>query len=169
VIEPHVRIRDLRPGDSLDELTLMIHAAYKRLGDLGLNYTAVDQDASVTRARAERGRCLVAEIEGRLVGTVTWYGPGGGRRCDWYRRREVAVFGQLAVSPDHQGRGIGSSLIAEVERQAGQAGALELALDTAEPARHLVDYYAGQGFRIVEHAQWPGKTYRSVIMSKRLM
>jgi GNAT superfamily N-acetyltransferase len=163
-----VLIRDIRSGDSLDELTLVIHAAYKRLGDLGLNYTAVDQDASVTRRRAERGRCLVAEIEGTLVGTVTWYGPGDGRGCDWYRRPEVAVFGQLAVSPDHQRRGIGSNLIAEVERQACQAGALELALDTAEPARHLVDFYAAIGFRIVERVQWPGKTYRSVIMSKSL-
>lgn len=111
----------------------------------------------MTRARAERGRCLVAEIEGRLVGTVTWYGPGGGRGCDWYRRPEVAAFGQLAVSPAHQGRGIGSNLIAEVERRARQAGALELALDTAEPARHLVDYYARLGYRVVEHAQWAGK------------
>jgi GNAT superfamily N-acetyltransferase len=163
-----VLIRDLRPGDSLDELTVMIHAAYKRLGDLGLNYTAVDQDASVTRARAERGQCLVAEIEGRLVGTVTWYAPGCGGPCDWYRRPEVATFGQLAVNPDHQGRGIGSNLIAEVERRAGQSAALELALDTAEPARHLVDYYARLGYRVVEHAQWAGKTYRSLIMSKRL-
>jgi GNAT superfamily N-acetyltransferase len=168
VTDPPVLIRDLRSGDSLDELTVIIHAAYKRLGDLGLNYTAVDQDASVTRARAELGQCLVAEIEGRLVGTVTWYGPGGGGACDWYRRPEVAAFGQLAVNPDHQGRGIGSNLIAEVERRARQAGAFELALDTAEPAQHLVDYYARLGYRVVEHAQWAGKTYRSLIMSKRL-
>jgi ribosomal protein S18 acetylase RimI-like enzyme len=72
------------------------------------------------------------------------------------------------VSPDHQRRGIGSNLIAEVERQACQAGALELALDTAGSARPLVDYYAAIGFRIVEQVQWPGKTYRSVIMSKSL-
>jgi hypothetical protein len=87
VTDPYALIRDLQSGDSLDELTLMIHAAYKRLGDLGLNYTAVDQDASVTRAPAERGQCLVAEVEGRLVGTVTWYAPGSGGPCNWYRRR----------------------------------------------------------------------------------
>jgi len=163
-----VLIRDLRPEDSVDELTEIIHAAYRNLGDLGLNYTAVDQDASVTRSRAERGHRLVAEAEGRLIGTVTSYGPGGGRGCDWYRLPKVARFGQLAVSPEHQGRGIGSNLIAEVERRSKEAGATDLALDTAEPALHLLDYYTRRGYLVVEHAQWAGKTYRSVIMSKRL-
>ena len=71
-------IRDLLPKDSVEELTEIIHTAYQRLGNLGLNYTAVDQDASVTRSRTESGHCLVAEAEAKLIGTVTWYGPGGG-------------------------------------------------------------------------------------------
>jgi len=149
-------------------LTEIVHAAYQRLGALGLNYTAVDQGASVTRSRADSGHCLVAEIEGRLIGTITWYGPGGGRGCDWYRRPKVARFGQLAVIPEHQGRGAGSRLIAEVERQSKEAGATDLALDTAEPAVHLIDYYARRGYVVVDHARWAGKTYRSVIMSKAL-
>lgn len=164
----HELIRDLRTADSVEELTEIIHAAYQSLGDLGLNYTAVDQDASITRSRAESGHCLVAEIEGRLIGTVTWYGPGGGRGCDWYRRPKVARFGQLAVRPQHQGRGVGSKLIAAVERQSRLAGATDLALDTAEPAVHLIDYYTRRGYLVVDLAQWAGKTYRSVIMSKRL-
>jgi GNAT superfamily N-acetyltransferase len=164
----HLQIRKLRTEDSVEDLTELIHAAYQRLGDLGLNYTAVDQDASVTRSRAESGHCVVAEIDGRIIGTVTWYGPGGGQGCDSYRRPKVARFGQLALSPEHQGRGGGSKLIAEVERQSREAGATDLALDTAEPALHLIDYYTRRGYLVVEHAQWAGKTYRSVIMSKRL-
>jgi GNAT superfamily N-acetyltransferase len=165
---PDVLIRDLRAEDSIEQLTELIHDAYRRLGDLGLNYTGVDQEASVTLARAQQGHCLVAESAGTIVGTVTWYEPGASQGCDWYCRPEVAVFGQFAVSPDHQGHGVGSSLMAEVERRSEKAGGLELALDTAEPAGHLVDYYARRGYRVVDHAQWDGKTYRSVIMSKRL-
>lgn len=44
-----------------------------------------------------------------------------------------------------------------------------MALDTAEPAQHLRDWYTSLGYRLVDYAQWPGKTYRSVIMSKRLI
>jgi hypothetical protein len=33
---------------------------------------------------------------------------------------------------------------------------------------HLIDYYTRRGYLVVDLAQWAGKTYRSVIMSKRL-
>lgn len=161
-------IRSLAETDSVTNLTKLLHDAYRRLGDMGLNYTAVDQDDSTTIRRIERGQCLVAERTGQILGTVTWYPPGTAGHCDWYRRPDVAVFGQFAVQPASQGQGVGSLLIAEVERRAREIGAGELALDTAEPATHLIDYYARRGFRQVEVAQWKGKTYRSVIMSKSL-
>ena len=44
----------------------------------------------------------------------------------------------------------------------------ELAVDTAEPADHLVAFYSRRGYRFIEFAQWPGKHYRSVILSKSL-
>jgi GNAT superfamily N-acetyltransferase len=163
-----ITIRDLDPSDSIAELTELLHQAYRPLGESGLNYTAVDQGPDTTRRRTERGHCLVAEQDGRLIATVTWYRPGSLEHCTWYRRPDVAVFGQFAVSPGSQRRGVGSLLIAEVERRARQEGAAELALDTAEPAKHLIDYYGSRGFRQVEVAQWKGKTYRSVIMSKTL-
>jgi hypothetical protein len=43
-----------------------------------------------------------------------------------------------------------------------------MAVDTAEPATHLVAWYARLGYRPVETVQWRGKKYRSVIMSKTL-
>lgn len=58
--------------------------------------------------------------------------------------------------------------MSEVERRAREEGAVELALDTAEPAQHLIDYYGRRGFRQVALTQWKGKTYRSIIMSKAL-
>lgn len=163
-----VTIRVLAPTDSVEDLTRLLHDAYRILGEMGLNYTAVDQDEETTFRRINRGECLVAELEGVIVGTVTWYRPQTLVGCAWYRRPGVAVFGQFAVHPQRQRSGIGSLLISDVEQRAQQAGASELALDTAEPAKHLIDYYARRGFREVETAQWNGKTYRSVIMSKTL-
>jgi hypothetical protein len=43
-----ISIRQLTSADSLEELTDLLHAAYKRLGDMGLNYTAVDQPVEET-------------------------------------------------------------------------------------------------------------------------
>jgi predicted N-acetyltransferase YhbS len=163
-----ITIRTLTSTDSIEDLTDLIHDAYRGLGDMGLNYTAVDQDVGTTFKRIERGECLVAEVDSAVVGTVTWYPPQTVDYCPWYRRPDVAIFGQLAVRPEDQGCGIGSALISEVERRARERGAGELALDTAEPAGHLIEYYGRRGFRAVETVQWKGKTYRSVVMSKRL-
>ncbi len=162
-------IRRLEAADSIGELTALLHAAYAILGQLGFNYTAVDQSEAVTRDRIARGDCIVATDADRLIGTLTFMAPG---RC-WpgtplYQRPDVAVLGQFGVHPDYQRRGVGLLLLRESEQMAERWGASELALDTSEGADHLIDWYRRQGYRIVEQAQWENKTYRSVIMSKYL-
>lgn len=44
----------------------------------------------------------------------------------------------------------------------------ELAMDTAEQAKHRIEFYERLGYRPVGWVQWPGKVYRSVVVSKHL-
>ena len=161
-------IRALAPTDSIAEMTALLHAAYARLGAMGFNYTAVDQTEEVTRRRIGNGDCLVAVEDGVLVGTLKFHAPGLSGGCPCYERPGVATIGQFGVLPDRQSHGVGSRLLQEAEKLAIAVGAAELALETSEGADHLVAWYERKGFRFVEHAQCEGKTYRSVIMSKRL-
>ena len=161
-------VRELAPTDSIADLTAVLHAAYARLGGMGFNYTAVDQTEEVTRKRISRGLCLVATDNCALVGTIMFHAPGQSAGCPCYERPDVATIGQFGVLPGRQGNGIGSRLLREAEKLAVASGATKLALDTSEGADHLVAWYEREGFRFVEHAQWEGKTYRSVIMSKQL-
>ena len=162
-------IRPINATDSRTAMTELLHAAYAQLGAMGFNYTAVDQTEEVTRKRIARGDCLVAvDADGTLVGTIMLHAPGRSSGCPWYERPEVASIGQFGVSPNRQAGGLGIRLLREAERLAIASGALELALDTSEGADHLIAWYKRQGFRFIEHAQWDGKTYRSVIMSKTL-
>ena len=161
-------IRRFGASDSIEELTGLLHRAYAALGTMGLNYTAVDQEESVTRRRVDRGDCFVASCGDVLIGTITVYRQGTLNVCEWYRKPGTAVFGQFAVAPSHQGKGIGGRLLDVAERRALEWGATDLACDTAEPATHLIDWYARRGYREVDHVQWEGKTYRSVVMSKPL-
>lgn len=161
-------IRLLQPTDSIAVLTELLHAAYAKLGAMGFNYTAVDQSEEVTRKRIEQGDCLVAVDDTTLTGTLMLYAPGRSKGSSWYERWDVAAIGQFGVLPGAQGRGVGNLLLNEAVRRATIAGAAELALDTSEGADHLIAWYERHGFRFVEHAQWEGKTYRSVIMSKAL-
>lgn len=161
-------IRQLEAADSISELTRLLHAAYARLGAMGFNYTAVDQTEEVTQNRIARGLCLVAVNDGVIIGTIMFYAPGRSSGCPCYERPDVATIGQFGVSPACQGSRVGTRFLREAERLALANGAAELALDTSEGADHLIAWYEREGFRFVEHAQWPGKTYRSVIMSKVL-
>jgi GNAT superfamily N-acetyltransferase len=78
----------------------------------------------------------------------------------------VAAVHQFAVHPEHQGSGIGRMLLQRAERWAKDSGFMELAMDTAEQATHLVELYTRLGYRHVGWVQWPGKVYRSVVLSK---
>jgi ribosomal protein S18 acetylase RimI-like enzyme len=161
-------IRPLRGDDSLDALTDLLHRAYARLADMGLRYMATHQDVAVTRKRVEQGQCLVAVNGATLCGTIIIKTAAQTKGSPWYDRPDVASIGQFAVDPAIQGRGLGRRLMALAEQSASASGARELALDTAEPATHLIAWYERLGYRHIEHADWGHTNYRSVIMSKTL-
>jgi GNAT superfamily N-acetyltransferase len=162
-----VELRRFDPSrDSYVALTALLHRAFTRLGALGLNCTCVDQTVETTRSRATRGDCYVAVCGGRIVGTMTLYAPDHDSPCELYRRDDIASLRQFGVEPMWQARGIGTLLIAFADHWAATRGYAELALDTPQPAAHLIAFYRGQGFRIVDFARFDGKRYDSAILSK---
>ncbi|MEQ5843854.1 GNAT family N-acetyltransferase [Paraburkholderia acidicola] len=152
--------------DSFDELTAMLHRAFARLGEMGLNCTCVDQPVSITQARALSGDCHVAVCDGRIVGTMTLYAPDRDSPCELYRQNDVASVRQIGVEPEWQSRGIGAFMLAFAEHWAATRGYAELALDTPQPAAHLIAFYRRQGFRIGDFMRFDGKRYDSAILHK---
>jgi GNAT superfamily N-acetyltransferase len=163
-----VSLRPWAASDSVARLTEFLHRAYAELASRGLRFNATHQDEAHTAKRIAGGQCWIAEIDGELVGTVIFRPPERAAGCPFFDRPEVATFEQLAVAPELRGRGIAAALLALCERLAREAGALELALDTAEPASDLCAYYARHGYRFVEFVRWDDTNYRSVVLSKRL-
>jgi GNAT superfamily N-acetyltransferase len=164
-----VVIRPFREeDDAIPPITCLLHSAYARLAEMGFRYTATHQDDEVTLKRLRRGSSLFAELDGEIVGTISLYAPEPESRCEWYRREGVHSFGQFAVRPDLQGGGLGSRLLQIVEDMARERAAAELALDTAEGARHLIEWYGRRGYREVDRVAWGTTNYTSVILSKKL-
>ena len=161
-------IRPLSSTDSLQELTELLHRAYARLAEMGLNYTAVDQSSEVTEQRIEGGQCFVAASGKKLVGTVVVKPTYHSSECEYFTKVGVAAVHQFAVEPEAQGQGIGKSLLLACEEWALVRGYKEIAMDTAEQATHLVTMYQRYGYQLVGHVQWPGKVYKSVVLSKAL-
>ena len=163
-----LRIRQFQDSDSIVELTALLHLAYARLGAMGMNFTAVDQTPEVTANRIRGGTCFVVDDGTQLVGTVLAKHNYTEHVCEYFTRPGVAIVHQLAVHPEHQGAGIGRMLLDHAEKWAIDSGCAEVAVDTAEPATHLVELYSRLGYKHVGFFQWPGKVYRSVVLSKPL-
>lgn len=163
-----VVIRPIMETDSLEELTELLHRAYRPLAEMGLRFFATYQTPADTRERITGAYCLVGLKDGELVATITYYGPQQSNGPDWYNRPDVAHFGQFAVDPTLKQEGLGGLLLSLVEEHARQCGIKELALDTSEKATHLIEYYTKKGFRFIQYHQWGVTNYRSVVMSKKL-
>lgn len=160
--------RDLLPGDSVTAITELLHEAYRPHALRGLHYQAANQDDATTRERLTSGESMVAELKGQIVGTVTLYAPNANAQCPTYRRSGVYKFGQFAVRPDLQRRGIGLKMIELMEKRACERGATHLGLDTAEQATHLIEWYERLGFQRADHIELPNTNYRSVVLLKEL-
>lgn len=161
-------VRLVRPTDSMEALTSLLHRAYAEQVAMGLKPLAGRQTVDVTRARSATGENFVATLGegGPLVGTILFQEKESAAFPEWFLRSEVAHFSLFGVDPAHQGRGIGGMLLRAVEQRAAELGKSEIALSYAEPDTKLAAYYAHRAYRFIQHWQWPYTNYRSVILSK---
>jgi GNAT superfamily N-acetyltransferase len=170
---PPITVRLIRPSDSMEELTNLLHRAYRAQVQMGLQPLAGRQDVETTKKRSLAGECYLAFDEAgsqapRIVGTILFHEVEDAKGPPWFQRKDVDSFSQFGVDPDLQGRGIGQRLLEMVERRAVECGAKELGLSMAEPDTGLMAFYKRRGYRFVEHWQWPYTNYRSAILSKQL-
>ncbi len=162
-------IRLLTAADSVEQLTGLLHRAYRPLRAAGLKYTAAEQPVDETARRFAAGIGAIATLNGAMVGTILLRGgPNLSSNSAWYQRSDVASAHQFAVEPKRQQSGVGSMLMDWAEEWARTNGYVEIAVETAEPLRKLIDFYLRRRYRPVETAQWRGQHYKSVILSKRI-
>ena len=164
-----IQLRELHAEDSIEQITEMLHRAFARLGEMGVSCSCASQTAEVTRKRISRGSCYVALQGERIVGTVTVYETDLASESAHYRDAQVASVRQLGVDPDFQGKGIGSALLQVARSWARRHGYSWLALDTPEPACHLIQYYSALGFKMAETLQFSGRPYRSVLFAQSVI
>jgi GNAT superfamily N-acetyltransferase len=143
-----LRIRDARSDDrgAIEAVTL---AAYKQYAALmPAHWEGYRRNILATLAAAQPDTQIVAEEEGRVVGTVLLYPagcvmarPGGGSNTlAW---PEVRL---LAGAPEARGRGVGVTLMHECIRRARQSGAAALTLHTTDIMQAAMRLYERLGF-----------------------
>lgn len=163
-----VAIRTLKESDSIEDLTVLLHRAYKAQIDMGLHPLAGRQSPEITHKRTHSGECLIATLDDRLVGTVLLQEVEDAGFPTHFLKPEVAHFSLLGIDPEMQGLGVGRKLLDATQARAREMGFSELACSMAELDTNLMRFYEKLDFRHVEWWQWPYTNYRSAILSKAL-
>jgi len=87
---------------------------------------------------------LVAELEGRVVGTVAVWRPGAPASEAWLP--EACDLRHLAIDPAAQGRRLSKPLLDEAERRARQMGAKYICLHVRRGNKGVANLYMGRGY-----------------------
>ncbi|WP_177181998.1 GNAT family N-acetyltransferase [Streptomyces sp. TLI_105] len=161
------KVRRFRNGDSVEQLTSLLHRAYADHAAAGRVFFASYQSPQDTQHRLSKGECWVAMNGDVLVGTVTVSAPhttpagypapaGGGS------------FWQLAVEPSQRGTGLGQRLLALAESRIIALGSTQVVIDTSSQATDLVDWYRRRGYESIGAWRWDVTNYDSIVLMKNL-
>lgn len=165
-----VEIREFTQSDDVVTLTHLIHSAYAPHAEYGLRYWGTHQSVDDTRKRISSGTCFLALIDGRVVGTGLFRPPQPQSPVELYRDPQVWTLAQFCVLPEFKGRGIGRAIHDHGLRFVEASGGLTIALDTAEPAKSLIEMYSSWGYKLVGSCDWrPNTNYTSVLMSRPIV
>lgn len=163
-------VRPIAAEDSLPLLTDLIHAAYAPHAARGLRYWGTHQTVEDTAKRFQSGQGFIAEVGGKILGTITLRGPQPQSPVALYRESNTWSFGQFAVRPSHQGQGVGLKLHDHALAFAVSHGARCIAIDTASTASALIAKYESWGYEVCGQCDWrPHTNYLSVLMSRPLI
>ena len=147
-----VTIRDAEEGD-YPEIARITREAYLGAGYFeNREHPYLRQVADVSY-RASRGTVLVAERDGRIVGSVTLMAHGDG--FEQVAREGEFEFRLLVVDPAVQRSGAGTALVAEVEARARRAGATAVVLTTGTDWVGPNELYPRLGYERAPERDWP--------------
>ncbi|WP_329581051.1 GNAT family N-acetyltransferase [Streptomyces sp. NBC_01361] len=165
--QENVRVRRFHEGDSVEELTFLLHRAYADHAAAGRVFFASYQSPQDTRHRLSKGECWVAIKNDELVGTVTVSAPHV-TPTGYPAPEGAGSFWQLAVEPSQRGSGLGHRLLALAESRIAALGSSHVAIDTSAAADDLVGWYLRRRYEPIGTWRWDVTNYESVVLAKDL-
>jgi GNAT superfamily N-acetyltransferase len=154
---------------SWEEITELLHPAFAERAEQGMKFTAVNQDVTTTINRVKDGLCLVALIDERLVGTLTFRFEKVSGTKKWYYETTYGYLSQLAVHPQYKRLGIGNELQKERLNLCYQNKVDASFLSTAYNAKPLIKWNLRMGAQQVDFVSFKNTNYYSVILRTPMM
>lgn len=160
-------IRDARP-EELDEVGQIIQKAYrqyeKNIPPPAWQYYI--EDSMNVRSRLAQSTLIVAEVDGKLAGTVTLYPEASHSTVEGWPKGWAGIR-LLGVAPPYRGFGIGRALMEECIRRCRKAGVKTIGLHTSEMMAVAKGLYERMGFKRVPKYDFH-PTPQNTVMAYRL-
>jgi ribosomal protein S18 acetylase RimI-like enzyme len=157
-----IRVRAVRPTEYALAGELVVEA-YRTLGDAG--DPAYERHLRDVAARVEDSDVLVAELEGRIVGCVTFVDRL--KPLSEVEDSDAATIRMLGVATDARGAGVGAALVRECIERAQHDGCRRVRLDTRTSMTGAQRLYERFGFRRDPEHDWspaPGVMLMSYVL-----
>ncbi len=153
-----IQIRGIHPDDAGEVLTIQRAAFVQEAQIYGsADMPPLTQTLDGLRAELEVNLGCVAVAGTRIVGAVRARRDG-----------DLLLIGRIAIAPDQQGEGVGSRLLAAVERRGADAGAREAELFTGSLSAANLRLYEREGYVESERVD-AGDGTAQVFLRKRLV
>jgi ribosomal protein S18 acetylase RimI-like enzyme len=136
-------IRNYRASDA-EELNRIAVAAFSQFQDSYEDWPAMRAIVSKASVLSDTGEVVIAESDGRLVGSVTYVGPNVAKAP--FFDPAWPVIRMLVVDPDCRGKGVGRALTNECIARAQRDRAPVIALHTSPIMTVALPMYLRMGF-----------------------
>ena len=163
------RIEILDKDFPYEEITELLHAAYKEHLDAGRNYKAATQTIEDTKQRLEGRFCVVAYDENnKLVGSVAFkiIERKPEEIHKWYEDGSAVYIEQMAVHPDYRDTNVMALMAIKGMKNEMAKKVGSWCSDTSVKAEHLVKAYVKMGFQIVDVVSWETTNYYSYVFRR---
>ena len=140
-------IRDAAEADDATVGELLVHAFLTQLAKKLPDVSYSPERLADLRNQSAKRACasvLVAEIDGRIVGTVSLYPAGASGSKAWIAG--AADLRLLAIHPEFQGRGLSGKLLDAAEELARRWGVPAICLHTRQGASGVAELYESRGY-----------------------
>jgi ribosomal protein S18 acetylase RimI-like enzyme len=146
MVRPAIRQASALDIDPLRSLIKSANEPYRGAVQDGL-FEAYLSSALDVASRLQSAEVLVAEVDGRMVGTITFYANANDEGMPSRFPSHTAGIRATAVEPSARGNGIGRALVDACIERAEAAGLASIALHTADFMVAAVALYEKAGFR----------------------
>lgn len=165
----NIKIIEKNTEISWDEITDVIHDAYKEREKQNLHFAATRSTPAENAQKILDGKCFLAMDNNEIAGLVflrcpKWpYLTRKNGKQKWYCDKKYGMVINLAVKEKYKRHGISKKLLQKLIDECKDLKLDSVIIDTSSKLKWLNQFYASFGFKKVDYISWNTTNYYTIV------